>query len=218
MKILAIEFSTEQRSVALAASDAGMRVLSEASISGGRSTPVLGLVDEALRQANEPRESVAAIIIGLGPGSYTGIRIAIATAQGWQLARGVKLLGIDSASALAERARVEGLRGRVGLAIDAQREEFYLADYEITESAAREVAPLRLVSRGEIERRLAAHETIAGPEVGQLSPQARVLFPRAADLAKLAAGRNDFVDGEKLEPVYLREVSFVKAPPPRIVP
>jgi len=41
------------------------------------------------------------------------------------------------------------------------------------------------------------------------------LFPSAAALALLAAGQRDAVSGDKLEPIYLREVSFVKAPPPR---
>jgi tRNA threonylcarbamoyl adenosine modification protein YeaZ len=218
MKILAFEFSSDHRSVALAELGATARILSEAAVSGIRSTPVLTLVDDALRQANESREAIEALVIGLGPGSYTGVRIAIATAQGWQLARGLKLLGISSVDALAEKARQEGWRGPVVLAIDAQRGEFYLANYDITEGNARVIEPLRLVSRGEIVHRLAAGEIIAGPEVTERSPNARPLFPRAADLARLAVGRNDFVDGEKLEPVYLRAVSFVKAPPPRIVP
>ena len=218
MKILAFEFSSDHRSVALAEVGATAQILSEAAVGGIRSTPVLTLVDDVLRQANETRDAIEGMVIGLGPGSYTGIRIAIATAQGWQLACGVKLLGVSSVAALAERARDEGLRGHVGVAIDAQRGEFYLANYDLTEDGARVIEPLRLVSRSEIERRLAAGETIVGPEATQFSPQARLLFPRATDLAKLAVGRNDFVDGETLAPVYLREVSFVKAPPPRIVP
>jgi hypothetical protein len=44
-------------------------------------------------------------------------------------------------------------------------------------------------------------------------PNGRTIFPRAAMLARLAAGRNDFAAGEKLEPVYLRETNFVKSPP-----
>ncbi len=45
-----------------------------------------------------------------------------------------------------------------------------------------------------------------------------MVFPRAATLGQLAAGRADFVSGEKLEPIYLRETKFVKAPPPRVLP
>jgi hypothetical protein len=46
-------------------------------------------------------------------------------------------------------------------------------------------------------------------------PGGRIIFPRAAALAELAARRSDFVPGEKLEPVYLRETNFVKSPPRR---
>ena len=45
-----------------------------------------------------------------------------------------------------------------------------------------------------------------------------VLLPAAAMVAQLAAGRSDFIAGEKLEPVYLRETTFVKAPPARVLP
>jgi hypothetical protein len=55
--------------------------------------------------------------------------------------------------------------------------------------------------------RMAAGEICLGPEMD------RVLFPAAAMVAHLAAARMDFVAGEKLEPIYLRETAFVKAPP-----
>ena len=148
------------------------------------------------------------IAVGLGPGSYTGIRAAIAVAQGWQLARGVKLLGSSSAECLA--AQAQGIFGRVNVVIDAQRGEFYAATWEISAAARAEIAPLKIVAAAEIAARKNAGEICAGPAVDP------VLFPSAGMLARLAAGRNDFVAGEKMEPVYLREVSFVKAPPSRI--
>jgi hypothetical protein len=43
-----------------------------------------------------------------------------------------------------------------------------------------------------------------------------MLFPRAAAIGQLAQGRRDFIAGEKLEPIYLREARFVKAPPARV--
>ena len=49
-------------------------------------------------------------------------------------------------------------------------------------------------------------------------PTGRVLFPRAATLGQLARDRTDFVAGERMEPIYLRETRFVKAPPPRTLP
>jgi len=213
MTILAFEFSSTLRSVALAR---GGVDLAEASESGGyRVTNAFGLVEKALAEANIRREEIEAIAVGLGPGSYTGIRSAIAVAQGWQLARGVKLLGVSSAEAIAAQAIVEKILGRVNVVIDAQRNEFYLATYEVAPDGWREISPLIILSRAAIQSRAEAGEILAGPEVTKWFPSGRTFFPRAAALAELAARRSDFVPGEKLEPVYLRETNFVKAPPAR---
>jgi tRNA threonylcarbamoyl adenosine modification protein YeaZ len=65
------------------------------------------LVEEALRQARCEREEIETIAVGLGPGSYTGIRGAIALAQGWQLGRGVNVIGLSSVECLAAGAEQE---------------------------------------------------------------------------------------------------------------
>lgn len=191
--------------------------MGEAIETGGRSTKALALVEEALRQAGVEREQVECLAVGLGPGSYNGIRLAIALAQGWQLARPVRLLGVSSAECLAAQAQAEGMRGRVEIVIDAQREEFYLAGYDLNGEAWRGVEPLRLVAAAEVTARQEAGGLIVGPEVDKWFPRGRVLFPRAATLGELARGRTDFTPGEKLEPSYLREARFVKAPPSRKV-
>ena len=147
----------------------------------------------------------------------TGIRAAIALAQGWQLACGVKLLGISSLDCLAAEAQAQGCFGPVSLIIDAQRNELYLAHYEICPTDCRKVTPLKLASLEEIRSQLSSGETIAGPGVKRWFPEGRELFPTAATLGKLASARQDFVAGEKLEPIYLRETNFVKAPPPRFL-
>jgi tRNA threonylcarbamoyl adenosine modification protein YeaZ len=214
MKILALEFSSEQRSAAVLDTEMAERS-GAASESGGRTTRAFQLIDESLRQANLEREQIDCLAIGLGPGSYTGIRIAISVAQGWQLARDVRLLGVSSIECLAAQARMEGLRGRIHFAMDAQRHEFYVATYELSESAPRVIDALRLVAKGEIEKRLACGEVVAGPEVERTIPGSRALFPTATVLARLAATRTDFISGSQLEPIYLRETNFVKAPPIR---
>jgi tRNA threonylcarbamoyl adenosine modification protein YeaZ len=210
MTILALEFSTEQRSVAVRHAGRLARAESASRAVGG-----LTLVEQALRDAGIEREAIECVAVGLGPGSYTGVRSAIAVAQGWQLAREVKLLGVSTVDCLAAQARDAALRGRVNFALDAQRSEFYLATYEIGDTEPRLVEPLRLVQREEVEQRAQAGELIAGPEVTRWFPKGKVLIPDAAVIAELAAGRNDFLPGDQLEPIYLREVSFVKAPPPR---
>jgi len=210
MKILALEFSSPQRSVAVVRKDEFHESLSS-------SNEPFTMIEEALRDAKLEREQIECIVVGLGPGSYTGIRSAISIAQGWQLARGIKLLGVSSAEAIAAQAQSDGATGRVQVIVDAQRGEFYIAGYELTVEGPREVEPLRIVSSAEVMQRAERGEVLIGPEVTQWFPSGKTIFPRAATLGRLALGRTDFIAGDKIEPIYLRETKFVKAPPPRII-
>jgi tRNA threonylcarbamoyl adenosine modification protein YeaZ len=223
MKILALEFSSPQRSVAIVqpSPSAGPRAdlsVSEVIETGGRATKAIGMIKEALRDAGLEREQINCVAVGLGPGSYSGIRAGIAFAQGWQLALNVKLLGVSSVECIAEQAVADGLVGSINIVIDAQRNEFYLAQYALNEKGWTELQPLRLVTLAEVQQLERAGQTLIGPEATKWFPGGRVVFPRAAVLGQIALRRNDFVPGEKLEPIYLRETSFVKASPPRIVP
>jgi tRNA threonylcarbamoyl adenosine modification protein YeaZ len=222
MKILAIEFSSAQKSVAVVQAGGSTShapvASAEAVETAARSTNALGLVEDALRVAQLEREQIGCLAIGLGPGSYVGIRSAIALAQGWQLARGVKLLGISSVACLVAQAQADGIYGRVHVIIDAQRKEFYLASYEVNENEWREIEPLRLATLAEVRARAQTGGVLLGPEAGEVLPGSRLVFPRAATLGRLAWGRTDFVPGEAMQPIYLRQTQFVKAPPPRILP
>lgn len=218
MTILALEFSSQQRSVAIIRRDE----LHESTISvnevieTGANSP-FPMIEAALRDAKVEREQIQCIAIGVGPGSYTGIRAAISIAQGWQLARGIKSVGVSSAECLAAQAQSDGVTGQVSVIVDAQREEFYLATYEIAVDGYREIAPLKIVSKEAVQQRANNGETLIGPEVARWFSTGKTVFPRAATVGTLALARTDFIAGEKLEPIYLRETTFVKAPPPRII-
>ena len=214
MTILALEFSSPQRSVAVLRTG-GAAMAAEVVETGGHGANAFGMIERVLAEAKIEREQVDVLAVGLGPGSYTGIRAAISMAQGWQLAHGVKLLGVGSAEAIAAQALAEKISGRVSVVIDAQRNEFYLASYEIATDGWRETTPLKILSRAEVQSRAGATGILIGPEVTRWFPGSRVIFPRAATVAELAARRSNFTPGEKLEPVYLRETNFVKATPAR---
>jgi tRNA threonylcarbamoyladenosine biosynthesis protein TsaB len=193
-------------------------VICETIETGGQNTRAFSMIEQVLAEAKIEREQIDVIAIGLGPGSYTGIRVALSVAQGWQLASGdggIKLLGISSVECVAAQAQAEKISGRVHVVIDAQRNEFYLAAYEIAAAGRKEAGPLRILTRAEVESRAGANEILIGPEVTRWFPNGRIVFPRAAVLGRLALSRSDFVAGDKLEPVYLRETTFVKAPPSR---
>lgn len=217
MKILALDFSSPQRSVAvLADNDPVTHEVVDAA--PGRDMKPFALIESALSKAGLERETIECLAIGLGPGSYTGIRVAISLAQGWQLATGVKLLGLSSVDCIAVQAAAAGVNGRFSIVIDAQRGELYLAGYETSHGVAQPTSPLKLVSIGEAQEREKAGDLMIGPEVTRWFPGGNIVFPQATTLARLAKSRSDFLSGEKLEPIYLRETTFVKAPPARALP
>ena len=214
MKILALEFSSGRRTVAVGDS-AG--VCASPLEDGRRPRGAFAAIDEVLREAGLEREQVGCLAVGLGPGSYNGVRSAIAMAQGWELARGTRLRGINSAECIAWEAHLAKLVGAVNVVIDAQRGEFYLGRYAIDARGLEARAPLRIATLDEVKALAQSGETIVGPEVNKWFPEGRQLFPSATGLTLLAARRTDFTPGEGLEPIYLREVNFVKAPPQRMI-
>jgi tRNA threonylcarbamoyladenosine biosynthesis protein TsaB len=209
MIILALEFSSSQKSVALARDGS---VLAEASEIGERGTNAFGLIERVQAAAKIGRAEIECLAVGLGPGSYAGVRVALSIAQGWQLAGGVKLLGIGSVECLAAQARVENFFGRVNVVIDAQRGEFYLATYDVSADGVKELAPLEIVTAAAVESRASAGEILAGPEVTRWFPAGKISCPSATMLAQLAAGRSEFSAGGQLAPVYLRAANFLKIP------
>ncbi len=206
MKILAVEFSSERRSVAVV--DNGV-VLSQAVAIGGRAA--IDLVDQALGESKVQREQIDCIAVGVGPGSYTGIRGAISLAQGWQLAKDIKLIGISSVECIAAQARHNKTFGNIAIAVDAQREEFYIGRYQIDLTAYKETEPLRIVPAHEARQLQEQGVIIIGPDAEAFG--GRQLFPEAASLGILAATKTHFISGENLEPIYLRETAFVKVKP-----
>src|SRR5258708_37058917 len=121
MKILALEFSSPQRSVAVIQRDESPSGVAVNEVIEPGSTAPFTMIEDALREAKLEREQIDCIVVGLGPGSYTGIRAAISILQRWQLARRIKLLGVSSAECLAAQAAAGALPCRVHVLLDAQR-------------------------------------------------------------------------------------------------
>jgi tRNA threonylcarbamoyl adenosine modification protein YeaZ len=220
MKILALEFSSPQRSVALVEQPESPGAATHCEIveTGALPNKPVEMIQAVLKEAGIEREQVDRLAIGLGPGSYSGIRGAIALAQGWQLGRAINVLGLSSVECVVAGAQAEGVTGRVAVVIDAQRGEFYLANYELTSHGWRELQPLRLATQTTVTECEAKGDLPLGPEVLNWFPRGRTVFPRAVILGKLALSHATCVPGEQLEPIYLRATNFVKAPPPRILP
>ena len=208
MILLAFEFSTDLRTVAVLRNG---EVLAETEHARSRHTPVFGLATRALAAAGVDRAAVDALAVGLGPGSYTGVRIALSAVQGWSLGRPVRVAGVSSFEAIARRFTEPD---PVWIAADAQREEFAVA----AAAGGRCTGPVTLVSLTELKSWAAAGRRIVGPDVLPRITPAEAFFPRASEVGVLAFEAGLWVLPETLTPAYLREPAFAKAPPQREVP
>ncbi|HAB15335.1 MAG TPA: tRNA (adenosine(37)-N6)-threonylcarbamoyltransferase complex dimerization subunit type 1 TsaB [Verrucomicrobiota bacterium] len=202
---LALEFSSDRRSVAVASASTLVETIHQGTVQ----TPIFKLIGDALDRAGVSRAQVDAIAVGLGPGSYTGVRLALAVAQGWSLATDVRVTGLSSLECLAVSAA--NSTGPMLLAVDAQRGEFATALAE----GGRLIEQIQLRTLEQIRQRYAAGTRVGGPEIARQLTGAFELFPSASDLVPLAKRHPVFVPVEQLAPIYLREAKFVKAPPPR---
>jgi len=99
MNLLAIETATEACSVALIHGD---ELIARSEIAPRRHTElVLPMADQLLAEAGIGRHALDAIAVGRGPGAFTGVRLAIAIAQGIALALDRPVVGVSTLAALA---------------------------------------------------------------------------------------------------------------------
>ncbi|MBQ3386863.1 MAG: tRNA (adenosine(37)-N6)-threonylcarbamoyltransferase complex dimerization subunit type 1 TsaB, partial [Eggerthellaceae bacterium] len=96
-------------------------------------TRLLPEIDNLLARLGIAREALACVCVGRGPGSFTGVRIAMATAKGIASALRLPLLGVSTTDAVAWGAWAAGVRGDVAVAADAMRHEVYPMRYQLGE-------------------------------------------------------------------------------------
>lgn len=216
--VLALETSTEICSAALAAG----RRIEECTLVAPRehTRHILGQVDELLGGAGLTGADLEAVAFGRGPGTFTGVRVATALAQGLAVAHSLPLLPISSLAALAWRTWSEHGISPVLVAMDARLEEVYWGMFEVNAegvvalhreslSAPKELITQLSALRGGWrgagsgwdlpEMQPAAGMGVAEP-VPELRPDARSVLELA--LRDFRAGR--VADFEQAQPTYLR--------------
>jgi tRNA threonylcarbamoyladenosine biosynthesis protein TsaB len=201
MKILALELSSGQGSVAWIEEDRDPFVRSFAN-----DRKHSGLFFENLQLCSREFGAPDAIVVGLGPGSYAGVRIAIATAVGLRAASGAKLIGIHSICAIDPAA------GEYCVIGDARRQTFFFA--RVREGRLLEGPSLQAAA--EVQRRISESRwpIYASAPLPQF-PEALLAFPSAHRLAELARDQiEEIPDSHSLEPIYLRgpHITVPKAP------
>jgi len=127
MKILALDTSTQWLSVALF--DGSGAVALRERVGNAASERILPAVGELLARAEVPLEALDGIAYGAGPGSFTGVRVACAVAQGLGFGAGRPLFGVPTLEAIAQSAwRAHGWE-RIVACLDARMHEVYVAAY-----------------------------------------------------------------------------------------
>ncbi|MFF3487672.1 tRNA (adenosine(37)-N6)-threonylcarbamoyltransferase complex dimerization subunit type 1 TsaB [Streptomyces sp. NPDC002701] len=203
MLLLALDTATPAVTVAL--HDGTSVVAASSQVDARRHGELLlPAVDRVLAEAGLRLDAVTGVVVGVGPGPYTGLRVGLMTADTFGLALGVPVHGLCTLDGLAYAAGEEGgIEGPFVVATDARRKEVYWARYADTRTRVTEPAVDR---PGELD--------IGGlPAVGAGALLYPDTFPdarapehvSAAALASLAAER--LVAGEELaapRPLYLR--------------
>lgn len=218
-RLLAIETSSAIGSVALGV-DGDVR---EATIASPReqTARILPLVDRLLGERGVALEALDAIAFGRGPGSFTGLRVAAAIAQGLAFAAGPPIVAVSSLAALAARAAAVEPAAGVLVCVDARMGEVYSAYYRLTGGAPELVGAETIgapagVPPPDARDWIAAGDGFAAHRdaLGSVAAGARAVLaelgPRAREAValaerELAAGRT--LDPEHALPIYLREAS-----------
>ena len=190
--ILAIDTSTPRGSIALL--KGGHLVLDEVFACDRSQSSDLYLL---LAKVRELAPVLTIIAVGMGPGSYAGVRISIATALGLSLSCGAELLGLASVAALETEAREYFAVG------DARRDTFYYS--RVRDGVC--VEEPQLLDAAALADRLSAAPELPVFTTAPLPafPRAVVSMPRAGKLAQLAADGQGILARGDFEPLYLRE-------------
>ncbi|MFI8435064.1 tRNA (adenosine(37)-N6)-threonylcarbamoyltransferase complex dimerization subunit type 1 TsaB [Streptomyces sp. NPDC079020] len=204
MLLLAVDTATPAVTVAL---HDGRSVIAESGQVDARrhGELLLPAVDRVLAEAGAKLDAVTGLVVGVGPGPYTGLRVGLVTAATFGSALSVPVHGLCTLDGLAYAAGLAGLEGPFAVATDARRKEVYWARYEDSRTRIGEPA---------VDRPADIAGQLAGlPVVGA----GAVLYPEAfgdargpehvsaGALASLAAER--LAAGAELlppQPLYLR--------------
>jgi tRNA threonylcarbamoyladenosine biosynthesis protein TsaB len=148
MKFLAFDTSTEQ--LHLGASVGPRQICHVRAGAAQSSSTLIPLALATLKEAGLALHDLTALVMGRGPGSFTGLRTACSVAQGLALGANLPVLPIDTLLALAEDARDERALLRVLAVLDARMNQYYVAAYEYRDGVWHIAQAVGLLNPGDI--------------------------------------------------------------------
>ncbi len=217
MRVLAIETATASSSVALG--DGRTVVASAERIDRrGHSAFIVSALDFCFDQAGWSPGDLQAVVVDIGPGLYTGIRVGLSTAQGLAAALGVPLVPGNALDSLALRAATG--RRHIWAVVDVRRGEWAVASYRPVPGGVVKDGPGQLVSANALRGMLESDpadglivgdwQSLPGEVLNGLHRMrtGRPRYPSAEALLESAAARlkaEDFPHPDEIRPLYMRE-------------
>lgn len=223
--VLAFDTANEVIAIGLGKLDAATQSIEcvasvEVEARRASNTQLLPRIDELCAQAGVGRGEIACVAVGRGPGSFTGVRIALACAKGIASALEVGLVGVSSLDAVAWGAWKASERGSLLVVADAMRREVYPVEYRLSDAGAERVTADRVIKADAFAEELgatsASDRLIAGDALRkyvELFEGAGILLPEAlwtptgagllmALRASWRAGECDPFDAERHDPAF----------------
>lgn len=218
VRILALETATNVSSVALF-EDGTLVALQENHAGRTHAKLITVMIDRVLKDVDLSAESLSAVAVAMGPGSYTGLRVGVSTAKGLCMALDLPLIGVGSLQALASSVAdfAEKMDAKICAMIDARRMEVFcqIFDADLNPISAAEA---KVIELGAFEDELNAGKMIFlgdGAEkcrnILENHPNAIVFGNRIASSALLGGiAQEKFVQGDfenliSFEPFYLKD-------------
>ena len=216
MKLLALETATEACSAAVLV---GNQVIERYRWAPrGHADLILPMLEAVLAEAGLSLEQLDALAVGRGPGAFTGVRIAIAVAQGIAFAADLPVAPISTLAAIAwEVNRRQGV-DRIAVALDARLEEVYWGTYQATADGGMQLLGEERVCLPEQTTLPDAGEWVGAgsgwalyadrlsrPTLGTWWSDSSPSATAIARLGALAYRRGETVEADRVLPVYLRD-------------
>ena len=220
MKILHIETSSKNCSVAISDGEELLCVCEEVSENYKQSESLHTFVEWALEGAEISLKDLDAVCLGMGPGSYTGLRIGSSAAKGFCYGLKIPLIAVNSLETMIEPFLSQNFDYIIPL-LDARRMEVYTAVFDgtsgnmITETEAKILDETSFQEFKDKKVIFVGDGAAKAREILQL-PDAEfneTIYPSARYLVKKAVGKfnnKEFEDVAYFEPFYLKEFQGVK--------
>lgn len=218
--LLALDTATEACSAALLKGD---EVLGRFEVCPQQHTQkILPMIDSLLAQAGITLKDIDALVVGRGPGSFTGVRIGIGIVQGLAFSADKPVVTVSNLAAMAQQALMQTGQQKVLAAIDARMGEVYAGAFEAKDGLMQLVGDEAVLAPQEVTSPWPALAvgtgfgaypelaTTLGLDASDITlPDARFMLP----LAQAAYNEGRYADALNVEPVYLRDkVTWKKLP------